>query len=418
LQFLINNSVFLLIDWGRIFNYYQHHNMKINTILLSLLLVMGGIFIGSKLNFDQQIKEPTQVKSVEAANEPNVSELDVPNENIANSPIENTAILDNILESESATIRLFEASAPSVCFITTSNFARNQWTRNVSEIPSGSGSGFIWDKEGHVVTNYHVIKGSQKFMVTLADQSTWEAKLVGVEPNKDLAVLKIETNGKKLKPIPVGNSTNLKVGQYVFAIGNPFGLDQTLTTGVISALGREIVSVSGRPIRDVIQTDAAINPGNSGGPLLDSKGKLIGVNTMIYSPSGASAGIGFSIPVGEVKWVVPDLITFGEVRRPVLGITLVPNQYAKNWGVHGAMILSISPDGPAALAGLKPTEKDDRGQIVFGDVITGINNAEINSYDDLVLELEKYSPGDKVNVRYIRKSKESEVNLKLASSIN
>jgi S1-C subfamily serine protease len=254
--------------------------------------------------------------------------------------------------------------------------------------------------------------------VTLADQSTWIAKLVGVEPNKDLAVLKIEVGNKKIIPLNTGSSNNLKVGQSVFAIGNPFGLDQTLTTGVISALGREIVSVSGRPIRDVIQTDAAINPGNSGGPLLDSKGKLIGVNTMIYSPSGASAGIGFSIPVDEVKWVVPDLIEYGELRRPVMGITLVPNQYAERWGVSGAMILSLANQGPAALAGLKPTDRDANGKIVFGDVITGINGIEINSYDDLFLALEKYSPGEKIKVRYIRKSKESEVDLVLASSIN
>jgi S1-C subfamily serine protease len=196
-----------------------------------------------------------------------------------------------------------------------------------------------------------VIQNGTKLKVTLSDRTSWDAEVVGIEPNKDLAVLKVKTKPGALRPIPLGQSSTLKVGQSVYAIGNPFGLDQSLTTGVISALGREIISVGGRPIRDVIQTDAAINPGNSGGPLLDSYGRLIGVNTMIYSPSGASAGIGFSIPVDEVNWVVSDLIKYGEVKRPKIGIELLPPQYAQNWGIEGAMIMGIVPGGGAEQAG-------------------------------------------------------------------
>ena len=197
----------------------------------------------------------------------------------------------------------------------------------------------------------------------------------------------------------------MKVGQSVYAIGNPFGLDQSLTTGVISALGREITSVGGRPIRDVIQTDAAINPGNSGGPLLDSSGRLIGVNTMIYSPSGASAGIGFSIPVDEVNWVVSDLIKYKKVKRPKIGIELLPPQYAQNWGIEGAMIIGILPNGSAEKAGLKPMEQTRSGEIIFGDIIVGVDDKPIKSNNDLYLVLEKYAPGDKVEISYLRNEK-------------
>jgi len=275
-----------------------------------------------------------------------------------NSNRRSIAPTKHIISEEEATIKLFEESAPSVVFITTSTVRQDYWNRNVTEIPAGNGSGFIWDDQGHIVTNYHVIEKADRAQVTLADQSTWDAELIGIEPNKDLAILKIDAPADKLKPIPLGSSHDLRVGQSVFAIGNPFGLDQTLTTGVISALGREIESIGGRPIRDVIQTDAAINPGNSGGPLIDSNGRLIGVNTMIYSPSGASAGIGFSIPVDEVNWVVPDIIEFGEVRRPILGINLVAEQHTQRLKMEGALILDIVPGSPAERYGLQATEKD------------------------------------------------------------
>ena len=318
--------------------------------------------------------------------------------------------------AEQSTIKLFENAAPSVCFITTSNVRRDYWTRNVMEVPSGTGSGFVWDNKGHIVTNYHVIQKADRYQVTLSDQSTHDAELVGVAPDKDLAVLRIDVPRRELRPIPVGNSVNLRVGQSVFAIGNPFGLDQTLTTGIVSALGREIQSVAKIPIRDVIQTDAAINPGNSGGPLLDSSGRLIGVYTAIYSPSGASAGIGFSIPVNVVSWVVPDLIQFGKVKRPVLGIEPAPQQVLQRVGRNGVLVLDVYENSPADLAGIQPTYRNRAGRIILGDIITGLNGKDINSFNDLFLELEKYKPGDVISLEVERDEKTAEVELELGES--
>jgi len=216
----------------------------------------------------------------------------------------------SLLPEEQQTISVFRKASPSVVHITTSELAKSMFSLDVFAIPRGTGSGIVYDRKGYVVTNYHVIEPGRTWTVRLADQSEWEAKLVGVAIEKDLAVLKIGAPSEQLTPTVLGTSGDLQVGQFVLAIGNPFGLDQTLTTGVVSALGRQIPSPSrsGRPIEDVIQTDAAINPGNSGGPLLDSAGRLIGINTQIASPSGASAGIGFAIPVDTVNRIVPDLI--------------------------------------------------------------------------------------------------------------
>jgi S1-C subfamily serine protease len=239
---------------------------------------------------------------------------------------------------------------------------------------------------------------------------------VGFAPEKDLAVLKIDAPKTTLRPIPVGSSENLLVGQNVFAIGNPFGLDQTLTTGIISALGREINSVSGIPIRDVIQSDAAINPGNSGGPLLNSSGQLIGVNTAIYSPSGASAGIGFSIPVDVVKWVVPDLIQFGKINRPTLGIEIANAQTTQRLGTEGALIIHTVEGGPAERAGLQPTYRDSNGRIRLGDSIIAVNGEKVKSGNELVLILEKYKAGDVVKVKILRDRKEMEVDVRLANA--
>lgn len=310
-------------------------------------------------------------------------------------------LVNGLTTAETHTIRLFEGAAPSVCFITTTQMRRDFFSRDVSEIPRGTGSGFVWDKEGHIVTNFHVIQGADRCQVTLSDRTTWSATLVGIAPEKDLAVLKIDVPREKLIPIPVGASEGLRVGQAVFAIGNPFGLDQTLTTGVVSALGREIESVAGIPIRDVIQTDAAINPGNSGGPLLDSSGRLIGVNTAIYSPSGASAGIGFSIPVDAVRWVVPELITYGQVKRPSLGIEVRSVRQ-----IEGVVVYSVAVGSAAERAGLRGLARDSRGNIQLGDVITAINNEKINSYNDLFLALEKYNPGDQVSLTVKRDDRE------------
>ena len=325
--------------------------MKFLKFLFYAALLIGGFFLGTSWQTKNTLPDTTPQVAADADENPrNVEENTVP-KNYSNAP----AMPPGLNEHEKATINLFENSAPSVAYITTSRFRQDYWSRNVMEIPQGSGSGFVWDMDGHVITNYHVIQGADRAQVTLADQTTWDAELVGKAPEKDLAVLKITAPSKALKPIPVGASYNLLVGQNVYAIGNPFGLDQTLTTGIISALGREIESVSGIPIRGAIQTDAAINPGNSGGPLLNSSGKLIGVNTAIYSPSGASAGIGFSIPVDEVKWVVPELIAHGRIMRPSLGVDLANDQTTSRLGLKGALIMDILKGSAAANAGLQPT---------------------------------------------------------------
>lgn len=318
-----------------------------------------------------------------------------------------------LTREERANIRLFEESAPSVCYITTTNVRRDYFSRNITEIPRGSGSGFVWDKNGHIITNYHVIQGADRATVTFADRSTWEAVPIGVAPEKDLAVLRVEAPRKVLQPIPVGSSDGLQVGQSVFAIGNPFGLDQTLTTGIVSALGREIKSVAGIPIRDVIQTDAAINPGNSGGPLLDSSGRLIGVNTAIFSPSGASAGIGFSIPVDVVSWVVPELIEYGRLKRPTLGVELARPQIVERLGLKGALIIDVIEGGAAAKAGIRPTMRDRRGSIILGDIIIGLGEETIKSSNDLLLALEQYEPGDEVVLRLLRDEEEVQLRLRL-----
>ena len=318
--------------------------------------------------------------------------------------------------SEEVTVSLFEEAAPSVVFITTTSVRQDYWSRNVYEIPAGTGSGFVWNEDGYIVTNYHVIRDAYKAKVTLSDQTTWDAEVVGIEPRKDLAVLKIKTNSK-LKPIPIGTSHDLKVGQSVFAIGNPFGLDQTLTTGIISALGREIESVAQIPIRDVIQTDAAINPGNSGGPLLDISGRLIGVNTAIYSPSGAYAGIGFSVPVDVVNWVVPDLIQYGKVVRPVLGIELVQQQIIDRMNLKGALVLDVTPGSGAEKGGLKPTRRSITGELVVGDLIVEINDEPIASNNDLLLTVEKYKPGQQIKVKVKRGAQTQDLTITLGSSL-
>lgn len=287
-----------------------------------------------------------------------------------------------LAEGEMATVGLFKRVSPSVVYIATSNVQRDFFTLNLMQIPRGTGSGFVWDEQGHIVTNFHVIQGADEVEVVLSDQTRWQASIVGAEADKDLAVLKIG-GAKGLRPIPVGTSADLQVGQSVYAIGNPFGMDQTLTTGVISGLGREIESVTRRPIQGVVQTDAAINPGNSGGPLLDSRGRLIGVNTAIYSPSGTYAGIGFAVPVDTVRRLVPQLIEFGRVQKPGLGISTAPDTFTARYGMEGILVLQVSPDGPAAKAGLLPTRRDADGHIVLGDLIIAVNAKAVRNSADL-----------------------------------
>jgi S1-C subfamily serine protease len=315
----------------------------------------------------------------------------------------------DLAQDEQSTIELFAKVSPSVVHITTSTLERRAYTRDYREVPSGTGSGFIWDNDGHIVTNFHVIKDADTAVVSLSDRSSWTARLVGKAPDKDMAVLRIDAPADLLKPVAIGTSQDIQVGQKSFAIGNPFGLDQTLTTGVISALGREIDAVTGRKIYDVIQTDAAINPGNSGGPLLDSAGRLIGITTAIYSPSGAYAGIGFAIPVDTVRRYVPELIQYGKIIQPSLGIAIIPDDL----GVEGVLFLKVEPQSPAEAAGLRPTVISRRG-ILLGDIIKAVNGQKVRTADDLMNLLEKQKIGDTVALTVLRDGASTEVKTQLA----
>ena len=321
-----------------------------------------------------------------------------------------------LMADELNNIAVFRAASPSVVNITALGLERDLFSRNVQQVPQGTGTGFVWDTAGHLVTNYHVIQDAAGARVTLSDQSSYKAELVGAFPDRDLAVLKIVAPAAKLKPLPVGSSRDLQVGQQVYAIGNPFGLDQTLTTGIVSALNREIESVTRRVIRGAIQTDAAINPGNSGGPLLDSAGRLIGVNTAIFSPSGASAGIGFAIPVDEVNRIVPRLIRDGRMVRPALGVTGGGAEINRALGLpKGVPLVRIQRGGPAAKAGLKAFARGDGG-IVQGDVITAINDEPIEDADDMLNALEKLNPGDSATLTLWRAGATRKVSVTLSES--
>jgi len=317
---------------------------------------------------------------------------------------------------ERSLTELFEEATPSVVYITSVSLRRDFFRMNVMEIPSGTGSGFVWDNRGSIVTNFHVIRDADRAEVTLADGSTWPASLVGYAQEKDLAVLHIEAPRDRLRPIPVGTSNDLKVGQNVLAIGNPFGYDQTLTTGIVSALGREIESTDGIPIRDVIQTDAAINPGNSGGPLLDSAGRLIGVNTAIVSPSGGYAGVGFAIPVDTVNWVVPQLIAYGKVKRPSLGVELASDHIVRRSRIEGAVVIGVDKGSSAEKAGIRPAYRDRRGRVMVGDVIVALDGETVQSGGELGLLLERHRENDTVTVTIERDGKKKDVALKLGAS--
>lgn len=318
----------------------------------------------------------------------------------------------NLAEDEQSTIELFRESSPSVVYITTRNLQQNPFNFNLTEVPRGAGSGFVWDEQGHIVTNFHVLQGADRAVVALDDGNSWQAALVGASPENDLAVLRISPNND-LRPIPVGTSSDLQVGQKVFAIGSPFGLDRTLTTGVISALDRQIKSIAGTPILGVVQTDAAINPGNSGGPLLDSAGRLIGVNTAIYSNSGDYAGIGFAVPVDVVNAVVPDLIKYGKVVQPGLGVVLAPQQLLDRVGLEGVMILEVPEGSAAAVAGLQGTIVQRGGRIRLGDVIVAVNDDPIADRSQLYERLKQFEIGQEVSLTIVRDRKEMQVAVRL-----
>jgi len=313
------------------------------------------------------------------------------------------------LQSEQNTIDVFRSAAPATVYVTQNRTVRD-WSMKALEVPAGSGTGFIWDKRGHIVTNYHVIdtprQGSASYTVTLYNQKTYPARLIGGEKRKDIAVLKIEAPAAELTAISVAaKAAKLEVGQKAIAIGNPYGLDHTLTTGVISALGREVAGYGGVSIRDMIQTDASINPGNSGGPLLDSSGYLIGMNTMIFSRSGASAGIGFAVPVATIRRIVPQLIQHGRVAQPGLGISLISDEVAARAGITGVIVRQVRRGTPAAKAGIRGLSQTRAGEVVLGDVIVGINGDKVANFDDLYNTLDRYRVGQKVTVKLERGQK-------------
>lgn len=309
------------------------------------------------------------------------------------------------LEDEQNTVDVFEQTAPATVYVTQNRVVQTNWFGGGMEVPAGTGSGFIWDKSGHIVTNYHVVAGGSTLTVTLYNQKTYPARLVGVEPRKDIAVLKIDAPASELRAIPVpGDGYEIVVGQKALAIGNPFGLDHTLTTGTISAIGRDRPGVGGVTIRDMIQTDASINMGNSGGPLLDSDGQLIGMNTMIYSTSGGSEGIGFAVPVSVIRRIVPQIIRTGKAQQIGLGISILPDSIARQNGIKGVIVRAVSSGSPADKAGLKGLEVGSSGA-KLGDVIIGIDEQTVSNYDDLYNELDRHNPGDRVNVKIKRDGK-------------
>ena len=321
----------------------------------------------------------------------------------------------DLAADEKSTIELFERSKGSVVFITTTQLVRDFWSRNMFSIPRGAGSGFVWDADGHIITNNHVVRGAAEAKVRLNDGRDYSARLIGASPAHDIAVLRISVPERQPAALPIGTSADLKVGQKVFAIGNPFGLDWSLTTGVVSALDRSLPAENG-VIEHLIQTDAAINPGNSGGPLLDSSGRLIGINTAIFSPSGAYAGVGFAVPVDTVNRVVPQLIAKGKYTRPVLGIATdeqLNQQLAKQLGVKGVAVLNVEPGSPAAAAGLRAARSAPNGAIAPGDIIVAIDGKPVDSVARLVNRLDEHKVGDTIKLTVQRDGRSVELSATL-----
>ncbi len=317
-------------------------------------------------------------------------------------------------ETEHKNIAIFERYSPAVVTVINKGLVGSFFTREVFEVEQGSGSGFLWDEEGHIVSNYHVVHKARAVEVILKDGTRLDATVVGVDPNHDLAVLKVTLTDPKLKPMAVGSSHDLQVGQRVLAIGNPFGLSTSLSIGIVSSLGRSIQSMTGVTIHDVIQTDAAINPGNSGGPLLDSSGRLVGVNTAIVSPSGGSVGVGFAVPVDTVNKLVPELITYGKVRRALLGVSFLDDGRARYLGIQGAVVQRVYRGSPAAKAGLKGLAHKS-GEWYVGDVVVGIDKFAVTSVVSFRNLLADYHPGDKVSIHILRDKKRFTVPLTLTT---
>jgi S1-C subfamily serine protease len=320
---------------------------------------------------------------------------------------------EGLSAEEQRDIEVFRRSRAAVVFITSLAVRRGILSFDVQQIPQGAGSGFVWDRQGHVVTNFHVVQQGDAFAVTLSDQSEWQAAVAGVAPEKDIAVLRIKAPADRLTPLTLGTAKTLVVGQRVLAVGNPFGLDHSLTVGVVSALGRELRSPSGRRIRDVIQTDAAINPGNSGGPLLDSSGRLIGVNTAIFSPSGAFAGIGFAVPVDTVSRLVPQLIARGRVLQAGIGVALIPERYNPQLGIEGVAIAEVTPGSPAARSGLQGAQITRGRRVILGDRIVAVDGKPVRNEDDLRDAFEAAGVGGTVTLTVARGSDRRDVKVEL-----
>jgi len=369
---------------------------------LLLVLLVGAAFVGSRLvsSFVRPTHDPDATPRIVDAR-------------------------GDLASDEKATIELFRAASPTVVHIDTRTIGYERWTLRPMEIPVGTGSGFVWDERGYVVTNFHVVldaahrETAAQFVFLDGSTTPIRARIVGEDPEHDIAVLKIEPPGGKLQAIPVGTSKDLQVGQKVFAIGNPFGLDHTLTTGIISGLGREIASLTGRPIRDVIQTDAAINPGNSGGPLLDSAGRLIGMNTAIATPGGGvdgegfNVGIGFAVPVDTINKVVPNLIRKGSNAPPALGISAAPDQVARLMRVEGVVVRSVVPGSGAESAGVRSMEVAEDGAILSADVLTKVDGESVSTVDDIHEILSNHKAGDVVPVEILRGKKSLRIDVKL-----
>ncbi|HEV8142353.1 MAG TPA: trypsin-like peptidase domain-containing protein [Methylomirabilota bacterium] len=379
--------------------------MKARTLLAAFVVFALGLVVGRAVPADRGAREAGDAQRSDGV-PPGM--IVVPASTVAPLP-------EGVSAEEKRDVEVFRRSRPSVVNITSLALRRAPLSFDVQQIPQGTGSGFVWDAQGHVVTNFHVTQQGDAFSVTLADQSEWEAKVVGAAPDKDIAVIRLNAPRERLVPLVPGNSRGLVVGQRVLAVGNPFGLDHSLTVGVVSALGRELRSPNGRRIRDVIQTDAAINPGNSGGPLLDSSGRLIGVNTAIFSPSGAFAGIGFAVPVDTVTRLVPQLIAKGRITQAGIGITLIPERYNAQLGVDGVAIGEVMPDGPAAKAGLQGAQVARARRVVLGDRIVAVDGKPVKNEDDLRDEFEAAGVGSTVTLTVVRDRTRRDVRVPLVA---
>jgi S1-C subfamily serine protease len=373
-----------------------------------LIAVISALFAAGTVACLNQFGNRMQITS-NAENEPE-------NKTYTEAPL--PGITDpQTVSDEQNNIEVYKTISPGVALITTGSGSGDGLFGSMEEERSGSGSGSVIDANGHILTNNHVVEGSSKVTVSLGANKTYPAKVVGADPNTDLAVIKIEAPKEALTVVPFGDSDNLQVGQKVLAIGNPFGFDRTLTTGVISGLQRPIRARNGRPIEGAIQTDASINPGNSGGPLLDSRGRMIGINSQILSPSGGSVGVGFAVPVSIAKRIVPQLIQFGEVRRPGLGVSTISVErlkYQMDLPVQeGLLIVRLSPGGSAEKAGLRTTKEAPDGSITLGDIITAIDGEKISDQDDLYKALDKKSIGDTIQVEVYRTNSKITVPVKL-----